>query len=149
MKKLLTEWRKYLKEGHFKVDGTVINLARSFMNQPSQALALLDSLNNPEYTEGIGVAFKKVAKLLMEFDKAMEEKTMADNAKRIRKEIMYTIDGFSLPPIGLAKEVREMGRFLGDLTHVYYYWSEQLMTEQEFYNHPLYQGFKELIAGLE
>ena len=85
----------------------------------------------------------------MEFDKAMEEKTMADNAKRIRKEIMYTIDGFSLPPVGLAKEVREMGRFLGDLTYVYYNWSEQLMTEQEFYNHPLYQRFKELIAGLE
>ena len=146
MKKLLTEWRKFLKEG-FKVDDLTKNLTRAFMNQPSHGIALLDSLNNPELEEGIGVHLRKVANLLVDYHKMLVEREHDPTGlartylttRQIRSDINDQLNEFEI--FGLEDEVVQLDRTLDEV--------EVTWNKDTEHDKMVNQRFKDLVAGLE
>jgi len=73
MKKLLTEWRKFLKEEESpEIPPMVESLAQMFLSSPSHAIFTLKSLENEEMSMYLGHDFNRIAKEIKEFGKDIE-----------------------------------------------------------------------------
>ena len=159
MKELMTEWRKFLKESSSSTKHRS-NLLRVFLTQPSQGIALLDSLGDPELEEELGDTFREVSRILLAIDELLNEemnldypyswfrerKNLTDDVKNITKRLISVEDYSSTGPVETHAILSEN---LHNLMLVYFKFFNGEITEQDFHKDEDYQWFKEFIAGLE
>ncbi len=89
MKKLLTEWRKYLNEVVITPEMNAI--AKAFVSSPSHAIFLLDTLGDEEMEEETDL--RRIVRQLKRFDEAIEEVLSGNTNPRAINNVVYALSG--------------------------------------------------------
>ena len=89
MKKLLTEWRKFLKE--FVITREMDAIAKAFVSSPSHAMYLLDALGDEEVERVTDL--RRIMNQIKRFDTAIEEVLSGNTSSRAINNVVYAVNG--------------------------------------------------------
>ncbi len=89
MKKLLTEWRKYLNE--VVITREMDAIAKAFVSSPSHAIFLLDSLGDEEMEEATNL--RRIVGQIKRFDETIEKILLGNTSPRAYMDVGYAISG--------------------------------------------------------
>ena len=91
MKKLLTEWRKYLNE--VVITPEMGAIGKAFLASPSHAMFLMDSLGDEEMSMYLGHDLRRVVGQIKRFDAAIEEVLSGNTTGRAYMNVGYALSG--------------------------------------------------------